>query len=60
MTDPALLDLNITATNAGGALQVLLDTLEASTQTRVKLMTSKGGLGKTYFSLYLDQNLPFE
>lgn len=60
MTAPALLDLNITATNAGSVLQLLLDTLEASTQTRVKWMRSKGGLGKTYFNLYLDQNSPFE
>lgn len=60
MTAPALLDLNITATNADSVLQLLLDTLEASTQTRVKWMRSKGGLGKTYFNLNLDQNLPFE
>lgn len=31
---PALLDLSTTARNAGDALQDLLDTLEASTQTQ--------------------------
>lgn len=34
MPAPALLDLSITARNAGDALQVLLATLEASTQTQ--------------------------